>query len=285
VGRGVLKWLILDRGFIDGQEMSRCKTEHGIDTIIPLKKNMDIWTDAWALAGQGKWEQLHEPQKAQTPPVPQRPAAIARREAKRQRTLAERRAQDPPPPNKPRQEACAIEGFTSWSAATVPLTVVLIRNHGDDDPDSRWTLVTTASGVGPAFVVGRYGLRPDIEERHRQIKCFYDLTDFRSRSFNAIAAQVVFILLAYTLRQWQLWTLHQTVWAGLSPEQLQQRLAIHTQWVVIYYQMAYVQLPLATFTREVLELEGEARLKALAKVRELEQRLLAPVAPLRPRPP
>jgi hypothetical protein len=35
----------------------------------------------------------------------------------------------------------------------------------------------------------------------------------------------------------------------------------------------------------VLELEGEARQKALIKVRELEQRLMSPVAPLRPRPP
>lgn len=49
--------------------------------------------------------------------------------------------------------------------------------------------------------------------------------------------------------------------------------------------MASVQLPLTTFIREVLELEGQARLKALAKVRELEQRLLAPVDPLRPRLP
>ena len=139
--------------------------------------------------------------------------------------------------------------------------------------------------MAPARLVQRYGLRPGIEERHRQLKCFYDLSDFRSRSLNAITAQMVFILLAYTLRQWQLWTLQQTVWAGLSPEQLQQRRAIHSQWIVIYYQLAYVQLPLTTFTREVLELEGAARVKALAKVKELEQRMLTPVAPLRPRPP
>ncbi len=145
--------------------------------------------------------------------------------------------------------------------------------------------MTTASAVPSARLVERYRLRPEIEERHRQIKCFYDLSDFRSRSFNAVTAQMVFILLAYTLRQWQLWTLQQTVWAGLSPTQLQQRLAIHTQWIVIYYQLAYVQLPLATFTREVLELQETARVKVLAKVRELEQRLLTPVTPLRPRPP
>jgi hypothetical protein len=285
VGRGVMKWLILDRGFIDGEAISRCKTQHQVDVLIPIKKNMDLWTDAWALAAQGKWELLPEPATGVASPVPQRPEGIVRREAKRQKTLARRRAQEPPPPPRPRQEVCALEGFTSWSSASVPLEVALIRTAGSNDPKEGWALLTTASAVPPAGLVERYRLRSEIEERHRQLKCFYDLSDFRSRSFNAITAQMVFILLAYTLRQWQLWTLKQTVWAGLSPEQLQQRLAIHTQWIVIYYQLAYVQLPLATFTREVLELEGSARIKALAKVRQLEQRMLAPVAPLRPRPP
>ncbi len=282
VGRGVIKWLILDRGFIDGEALSRCKTQHQIDVVIPIKKNMDLWTDAWALADQGRWELLPEPAAASVALVPQRPEGIVRREARRQKTLAHSRASEPP---KPRQEACALEGFTSWSSASVPLEVVLIRTVGSHDPEDCWALLTPASGVPSVRLVQRYGLRPEIEERHRQIKCFYDLSDFRSRNFNAITAQMVFILLAYTLRQWQLWTLQQTLWAGLSPEQLQQRLTFHAQWVVIYHQLAYVQLPLATFTREVLELEESARVKVLAKVRKLEQRMLAPVAPLRPRPP
>jgi hypothetical protein len=49
---------------------------------------------------------------------------------------------------------------------------------------------------------------------HRQIKCFYDLTDFHSRCFNAVMAQVLFVLLSYTLRQWQLWTMAQEALAG-----------------------------------------------------------------------
>ena len=285
VGPGVMKWLILDRGFIDGAEISRCKTEHGVDVLIPIKRNMDIWADAWALADSAKWEPIPEAKKEPVPVPSSRPEWLQRREEKRQKTLAERRALNPPPPPKVQQEICAIEGFTSWSAATVPLEVALIRTPGSDDPLTNWAVMTTASGVPSLSMLLLYGIRPAIEERPRQLKCFYDLTDFRSRSFNAIVAQVVFILLAYTLRQWQLWTLKKTVWAGLSPEQLQQRLAVHTQWVVIYHQMSYVQLPLATFTREVLELEGEARQKVLAKVRELEQRLLSPVAPLRPRRP
>ncbi len=93
------------------------------------------------------------------------------------------------------------------------------------------------------------------------------------------------MLLTYTLRQWQLWRLKQTAWAGLTPQSVEQKLAIHQQWIVIYFQCAYVQLPLVTFTRELLELADEARAKALAKVRQLEECMLAPVAPLRPRPP
>ena len=93
------------------------------------------------------------------------------------------------------------------------------------------------------------------------------------------------MLLAYTLRQWQLWRLQQTAWAGLTPQTLQQKLSIHSQWIVIYFQCAYVQLPLVSFTRELLELQPEARAKALIKVRQLEESLLAPIAPLRPRPP
>jgi hypothetical protein len=48
--------------------------------------------------------------------------------------------------------------------------------------------------------------------------------------------------------------------------------------VVIYLARAYAQIPLLQFTREVLQLEGEARQKALAKVRLLEQSLLTPLS-------
>jgi hypothetical protein len=50
VGKGVIRWLILDRGFLDGAQISRCKQEWGIEVVIPIRKDMDLWTDAWALA-------------------------------------------------------------------------------------------------------------------------------------------------------------------------------------------------------------------------------------------
>ena len=63
----MIKWLLLDRGFIDGEQISRCKEQWNIDVIIPLKKNMDLWTDAWALAERQAWERLLQPPVAPRP--------------------------------------------------------------------------------------------------------------------------------------------------------------------------------------------------------------------------
>jgi hypothetical protein len=54
-------------------------------------------------------------------------------------------------------------------------------------------------------------------------------------------------------------------------------LNLRKQYVVIYLARAYAQIPLLQFTCEVLELEGQARQKALAKVRQMEQSLLSPL--------
>ena len=90
----------------------------------------------------------------------------------------------------------------------MPINVVLIRETYADVHQDQWALMDTASVRDPVRTIEEYGLRTTIEERHRILKCFYDLSEFCSRCFNVIAAQVVFILLSYTLRQWQLWRLH-----------------------------------------------------------------------------
>jgi hypothetical protein len=283
VGPGVMKKLILDRGFIDGPRISYCKTVLGVEVLIPLKKNMDLWTDAWALSQRRPWQPWNVPASA-LPPPPKRPAAIERRERTRQKTLAQKKAQRPPPDPASvltSRELCPIKGF-QWAEVRVPLHVVLMRETYADGHQEAWALLTTEDFADPQQPPQDYARRTTIEERHRQLKCFYDLTDFHSRSFNAVAAQVVFVLLSYTLRQWQLWKTLQEELAGRHPEQIQRRLNWRHQYVVIYYQHAYAQLPLVSFTREVLELQGKAQRKALAKIRRLEQSFLSPLQNLRP---
>jgi hypothetical protein len=285
VGHGVIKKLLLDRAFLDGERISHWKRDMGIDVIIPIKKNMDLWTDAWSLAGTEPWRERPVVAPTPQPPPPQRPEHRVRREAKRQRTLAQRKAQAPEP--QPERtlasvRVCAIKDFTSWSSATVPIHVALFREAYSDGSDEAWSLLTTGE-LGDGFGLRQdYHRRTDIEERHRQLKCFYDLTDFRSRSFNAIAAQVVMILLTYTLRQWQLWQMLREQEAARTPDTMRFRLALRREYIVIYHQNAYTQMPLVSFSRELLQLDEEARRKALGKIQQLEQSMLEPVDLWRP---
>lgn len=285
VGPGVLKRLILDRAFIDGVMISHCKQMLAVDVLIPIKKNMDLWKDAWALAAQSPWIEEKKPEPKVKPEPANRPEEIRQREARRQQTLRQRKQQRPPPPlaeQHLRTEVCTIPDFRSWSACRVPLHVVLIREIYGDGSTREWALLDTAPIPDGVATKTEYGLRTQIEERHRALKCFYDLSDFRSRQFNVITAQVVLILLTFTLRQWQLWKCLEEELAASHPKKIRRSLNLYDQYVVIYYHGAYAQMPLLTFTREVLQLELEARAKALRIVQRLEQSMLSPMENLRP---
>jgi len=166
---------------------------------------------------------------------------------------------------------------TPITAFAAVIHVLLMRERYADAHKDEWGLMTTRAYTDVQQPRADYQHRVKIEERHRLLKCFHDLSDFCSRDFNVITAQVVFILLSYTLRQWQLWKLHQEELAGGTPGLMRRRLNLRKQFVVIYLAHAYAQMPLIRFTREVLELEPETRAKALAKVRKLEQSLLNPL--------
>ena len=287
IGRGVIKRLILDRGFIDGKNLTRCKRDWGIDVLLPMKRKMDIGDDAWALAKQSAWQALPLPKPQPKLPPSNRPESIVRRELKRQKTLASKKAEGPPPdPAKEivRTEICPIKNFSSWSECKVPIHVLLIREIYADGHREEWALMDTADFNDPCQPRADYQLRPKIEERHRLLKCFHDLSDFHSRRFNVIVAQVVFILLSYTLRQWQLWRLLKEELAGKTPGLLRRQLNVHTQYIVIYHQNDYTRMPLVSFTREVLEMEAQARAKALIKIRQLEESFLTPLEHLRAPP-
>lgn len=283
VGPGVMKQLLLDRGFVDGPRMAYCKTILGVDVLIPLKKNLDLWEDAWRLAERSPWEKWVLPEPTRPPP-PARPATVQRRERQRQATLAAQKAQAPPPDPATvvsARELCSLKGCP-WGELAVRFNVVLLRETYADGHQESWGLMTTADFADPQALPCQYRRRATIEELHRQLKCFYDLTDFHSRSFNAIAAQAVFVLLSFTLRQWQLWKFQQEQLARRHPDFIQDQLNLEHQFVVIYHQHAYLQLPLLTFTREVLELAPEARERALGQIRRLERSFLTPVKNLRP---
>jgi len=206
MGKGVMKRLILDRGFLDGKSISSCKKDYGIDVLIPVRRNMDIYKDAMALfrLPDVTWVCLQEPVVvAKETPRP-RPKAIVKREKKRQKTIEQIKQQEPPPPPEGtivKREAATIGEFRSWSSCTVPLSVVANRETYADGRQKTWLLLDTKEVEDPSEASEEYHLRTAIEERHRQLKCFINLTKFTSRAFSMVVNQVVFIRNAFVALQ------------------------------------------------------------------------------------
>jgi len=165
VGSGVMKWLIVDRGFLDGKRIGHLKKEWNVDTLSGLRSDMNV---------------LYQPYTPPPPPVTAaKPESILSREEARRRTL---KLQGRWPKPKPPEKVVAFNDLTSWDACPVPLTVVLTQQSHKPP----WGLVTTSETQDAPFVRDRYHLRETIEERHRQTKLFWDLTWFHSPNFNLV---------------------------------------------------------------------------------------------------
>ena len=287
--RGIMKILILDRGFIDGPGIGRCKRDYGVDVILPLRKNMDLYKDALGVtqARGFTWERYEEPRPAAAPAII-RPAAIEKREAARQRTLALRKGQvvKSSLASTKTQSASFVgtmEKAYTWADCPVPLNAIINREIDRNGTENFWVLVTTRLKKSSGDVRTLYALRAAIEERHRQIKCFWDMTDFPSRSFALILNQVVFLALTYTLLQAHLYLRKRAELNRKTRPRLLQMLTPTVAVIIVYYQRRFARLTIPEYSEIMLTAEGKAKKKLLAKMKRLKMGLEP--NPLNPRPP
>ncbi len=289
-GRGIIKRLILDRGFIDGPSIGRCKQDHHIDVLIPAKRNMDIYRDAVGLAEGGalQFQPWSPPARAPKPIPIHRPDAIRKSEETRQRTLARRRAETPAPAPDPkktivRSEVASISALRTFSTCPVPIHAVLNREVYGDGHHEYWMLLDTKPIVRAADTRNEYGLRTSIEERHRQLKCFSGIDEFSSRAFSLIVNQVTFVLLTYSLLQWYLLRTERKQLNPKTRSRILELLRPVFSVIVIYYQNYVAFLDPLEYQEMVLTLSEPARKKILAKTRKLRrglaQQLQNPRAP------
>ena len=65
---GVMKVLLLDRGLINGPQIGRLKQDHGIDTVIPIRSDMDLLEDVRGLTElETKWESYEPTHRSSLP--------------------------------------------------------------------------------------------------------------------------------------------------------------------------------------------------------------------------
>ena len=284
VHKGCIKVLIVDRGLIDGERMGHLKQKLAIDTIVPVRTNMDLYADAIGLTRlRGFTWEPYIPEAAPPPAASAspRPAAVEKREAKRQRTLAERKAKAAAaasPASAPPARTLAPQtllglgrGLLSWSQCPVPLTAVVNRERDEHGQTQDWVLVSTAPQFTAAQIRSTYELRPAIEERHRQYKCFWDLTRMHSCAFSLVVNQALFVLLAYTLVQAHLVLRQRQALTHGVWERTWQLLSPTLEVVAVYYRQRFCLLTLAEFGRILLDIAEPVRGKLRAKLGDIEK--------------
>lgn len=270
VGPGVMKWLIVDRGFLDGARIGHLKTEWNVDTVSGLKSNMDLLEDARGLLSLGPvpWQDYRPCNPPPTPAIAAKPESIRKREESRQLTLkSQGRWPEPPPAEK----VVALTDMTSWDSCELPLTVVLTQQK--DKPP--WGLVTTAHTQDAPFIRQRYHLRETIEERHRQAKLFWDLTGFHSPNFNLVAHQVVFVALAYTLLQMQLLQENHPELNRMTRNRLNHQMLPYGNHIIVYAQNYYGFFDLPEYTEIIMDIHEPAKSKLRKKVRRIRREFLS----------
>jgi hypothetical protein len=288
VGQGVMKRLILDRGFLDGQAISLCKKRYGIEILIPIRRNMDLYVDALALFQESDvhWVECKTSPEPVKETIHLRPKAIRKREKARQEKLRQLKQQEPPPSPKEvlvKKEAAAIGEFRSWSSCTVPLTVVANREHYADGRQETWFLIDTKKVEDPRQTQQEYHLRTSTEERYRQLKCFNDLTHFTSQAFSLVVNQVVFIMLAYNLLQFFLLKRGRKELNPKTLPRIRQQLLPADNYIIVYYQNYYGLFRPFELVGCVVMLREEARQKIAAKCRRIGRELNGVMK--NPRPP
>jgi len=163
--------LINDRGFLSRELINYLKIQRGVDTYVPLRQNMEAYTQAVLGA-----KELNEWQ---------------------------------PHPNKKRQNQVitSVAGMGMYWESSNPKEDIPINSCvvWDKDEDRYFVFITTDTTASAKDIIMTYELRPEIEEDYRQLKDFWKIEDFKSTKLNVILFHIICVLFGYLF--FQLYTL------------------------------------------------------------------------------
>jgi hypothetical protein len=287
VGPGVMRILLVDRGFIDGKSIGAVKRDCGVDVVVPLKGGMTMTADAWKLAevDTRPWLVWDLPPPERPPEPAQRPEEIRRAEKNRQRRVASKKrdAGIKPPPRLVRVEFKVIHRMNLWDECPVPMDVVLMREHFSDGATSQWGLMTTREVGNAREIRELYGIRTACEEGWRQTKCYWDLTGFRSPAFSLVVSQVIFVLLAFSLLQLFLLKSDRGELAKMTRKRLLAELLPDGEKVAVYWGNHVGYFSVLQYSQILLNLSEGPRRRLAGTLRRLSKsQLELPSLPERP---
>jgi len=172
---GVMKELIVDRGYIKGEFFSKLKQDYQVDVLVPLKTNMASYKDAIIIAHHNKkWETVEC-------------------ETDHGKDLK-------------KVELAFIPEMDLWDSATSKQQVVISKETPWDYELAEYNthyfvLASTKQYKQPIDAINRYRLRMQVEERFRQFKHGWTIAEFPSPHRSLIESHVCFTLFTYSLLQ------------------------------------------------------------------------------------
>ena len=135
--------------------------------------------------------------------------------------------------------------------------------------DEAWGILSMARDESKAASAAtRYHLRAGIEERHRHLKCFWDLAEFTSTSFALVVNQIAFTALTYSLLQQQILRQGRKALNKASKSRMLEELVPTSDAVIVYTDQYYAVFDKLDYTDMVLAVPESAR----EKLRELIRR-------------
>ncbi len=141
------------------------------------------------------------------------------------------------------------------------LNISIMRITGSDSSIRHWGLASTFKPKNSREAFELYELRPQIEERHRQIKNFWNLNKFSSPEESLIEAHVMFTLLTYSLVQFYLNKKHLSALANKTIASLKSEEQMGINSVIVYSGNYFAVLDLDDYTEIIVDLNEKARLR------------------------
>jgi hypothetical protein len=231
---GVMKELILDRGYISGPFIGKMKQKYNVDVLIPLKSSMSDFQDALKIAQTQNWTTTENE-------IDKTNGRLLRK------TIT-----------------TCVKQMELWQECPIPLdTYVSETTRWSSSKQAyetyNWVLAASKSYTSEAVAIARYSLRTQVEERFRQLKCFWNIADFPSPAPGLMEAQICFISLTYSLLQLYLRRddLRDLTHRAIDTIRTKERLG--TDSVLVYAEDSYGVYNLDDYSLTIMDLDPEPK--------------------------
>lgn len=217
--------MICDRGFIDGPWMSQMKREKKIDFFIPLRHNMEATQAAISFADERKlWK---------------------------------------PHPSREKQMIAEISPpLLHWPECPELSQGVLARWTKKDGTHDEVLFVTTKENQTAESILKTYDQRPEIEEMHRQTKCFQSIEKLPSKKQTHVAFRILMGVIGFNLMTLFLNSEQCETFEQYSLKTMRQkRIEEYNPEVILYAEESFAILRQFTFLPIVLELKKSVQKK------------------------